>query len=149
MIQTNKIINEVSQIYDWLDKQLEAGPGNCKGCGDCCDFEKFGHRLFISSPEIFYFKNFKNKVEPKPMPTQVCPYRIDGKCSIYENRFAGCRIFQCNGDDDFQNSLSETVLQKFKDICLKYDLPYTYCDIATALNNLSGAINQYDTHTNT
>lgn len=136
MIPTNKIINEVSQIYDWLDSQLATEPEKCKSCGNCCDFERFGHRLFVSSPEIFYLKNFKNKVELKSMPTPVCPYRIDGKCSIYENRFAGCRIFQCKGDNDFQNSLSETSLQKFKEICLKYDLPYTYRDLATALNQI-------------
>ncbi|MDP2932796.1 MAG: hypothetical protein Q8N81_01555 [bacterium] len=29
---------------------------DCSACGKCCDFESFGHKLFITSPELLYFR---------------------------------------------------------------------------------------------
>jgi Fe-S-cluster containining protein len=68
-----------------------------------------------------------------------CPYNIDGKCSVYEHRFSGCRIFSCKGDTDFQSRLSESAVKKFKAICEQFQIPYRYTDLATALNGFSVA----------
>lgn len=75
----------------------------------------------------------------KPMTDSRCPYNIDGKCTIYEYRFAGCRIFCCNADADFQSRLSEEVLKKLKSTCAEFQIPYRYTDLAVGLNNLAGA----------
>ena len=66
-----------------------------------------------------------------------CPYNIDGKCIVYEYRFAGCRIFFCKADKDFQSELSESVLKKFKSLCRQFDIPYRYNDLAGALNGFA------------
>ena len=71
----------------------------------------------------------------KLMKTSLCPYNVDGRCTIYEYRFAGCRIFCCNGNADFQNGLSESALEKFKSLCNKYKIEYRYSELATALNS--------------
>jgi hypothetical protein len=49
-------------------------------------------------------------------------------------RFAGCRIFFCEGDADFQSELSESVISRFKSLCTEFDIPYIYSDLRTALN---------------
>ncbi len=67
-----------------------------------------------------------------------CPYNIGGKCTIYEYRFAGCRIFCCKADADFQSRLSESALEKFKSICTEFRIPYRYNDLPTALNRFVG-----------
>ena len=64
--------------------------------------------------------------------TTGCPYNIEGKCSVYEHRFSGCRIFSCKGDTDFQSRLSERALKKFKSLCTDLQIPYRYTDLATA-----------------
>jgi hypothetical protein len=74
----------------------------------------------------------------KSMPTGRCPYNIDDKCAVYEHRFAGCRIFCCKGDANFQSSLSEAALEKLRAICIKFDIPYRYADLACALNSPGG-----------
>jgi hypothetical protein len=51
---------------------------------------------------------------------------------VYEYRFAGCRIFCCKGDADFQNRLSESALRKFKSICTDFQISYRYADLAKA-----------------
>ena len=133
----NRLIEKVAEIYDWLDVQVRRCSelaGACKSCGNCCDFDGFDHRLFVTPPELMYLTANLGDENIKPMPTSRCPYNIGGKCTVYEYRFAGCRIFCCNGDADFQSRLSESALKKLKSVCTEFQIPYRYTDLATALN---------------
>jgi len=136
-----RLLERVVEIYKWLDLQVCSGgdmAGTCGSCGDCCDFEGFDHRLFITPPELIYLSANLGAENIKQMSSNRCPYNVDGKCTIYEYRFSGCRIFCCNADADFQNRLSEAVLQKLKSTCVEFQIPYRYTDLATGLNNLAG-----------
>lgn len=130
------ICEKVAEIYSWLDSQIQQNNlvVQCKACGRCCDFENFGHLLFITTPELIFLKENLNSQKIKTMPTAVCPYNEKGRCTIYPFRFASCRIFFCNGDKDFQNRLSESVISRFKSLCTEFDIPYIYSDLKTALN---------------
>ncbi len=137
---TGRLLERVAEVYKWLDLQVCSGgdiAGACKSCGDCCDFEGFDHRLFITPPELMYLAANLGDEKIKPMPSSRCPYNIDGKCTVYEYRFSGCRIFCCNGDADFQSRLSEEVLEKLKAICTEFQIPYRYADLAAALGSLT------------
>jgi hypothetical protein len=71
----------------------------------------------------------------------VCPYRLDGKCSVYPHRFSGCRIFTCGGEGTEQeNALCEQAVRKFKDLCEQYDLPYHYLYLKPALQMLRDGV---------
>ncbi len=130
--KTALLYDEVAQIYDWLDETSKSLNNQCSACGKCCNFESFGHKLFVTTPELLYFhKNVRNL---KPKPAQSCPYLENGKCTVRNFRFAGCRIFFCKSDKDMQNKLSEQALKKFKSLCDKFDFPYRYMDLTTALN---------------
>jgi hypothetical protein len=132
-----RLLREVAGIYSWIEQQLCINGelvGWCSACGKCCDFGTFEHRLFVTVPELMYLEANLGTENLKPMPASQCPYNIDGKCSIYEWRFAGCRIFCCRTDSDFQSSLSEAALKKLKAICLEFEIPYRYTDLASALN---------------
>ena len=137
----SRLLKRVAEIYDWLDLKIrDSGnlAGACDACGKCCDFKNFDHRLFVTTPELMYLAANPGAESIKPMTTSRCPYNIGGKCTVYEYRFAGCRIFCCNGDADFQSSLSESTLKKLKSICTKFQIPYRYSDLATALNGFVG-----------
>ena len=133
----NQLLSKVAEIYEWLDVQTHLSDdlgGRCDACGKCCDFASFDHRLFVTSPELIYLAAKLGAENVKPMPSSRCPYNVDGKCTIYIYRFAGCRIFCCKGDKDFQSGLSESALKKFKSICTEFKIPYRYADLASALN---------------
>jgi hypothetical protein len=126
----SQVVERVGRVYQWLDEQLRrAGDpaAACDGCGKCCDFDTFDHRLFVTPPELIY--------------------NIVVKCSVYDYRFAGCRIFCCKtvpseaeaDSKDFQSRLSESALKEFKSICAEFDIPYRYTDLAAALNSFSQA----------
>ncbi|MEN6383867.1 MAG: hypothetical protein ABFD79_01580 [Phycisphaerales bacterium] len=126
------ICAQVKQIYSWLDSQIKLLNCDCSACGKCCDFESFGHRLLVSSPELLYFsENLKPLLK---MQTSRCPYQQENKCTAREFRFAGCRIFFCKGDIEKQSDLYEEVLNKFKALCNKYNFPYSYVELSKALN---------------
>ncbi len=139
--QKNGLPKRVAEVYDWLDLQIRRNSdlsGKCETCGRCCDFAKFDHRLFVTTPELLYLAANLGDKNVKPMAGDRCPYNTDGKCTIYEYRFAGCRTFCCKGDADFQSDISESAVKKFKSICEDFQVPYRYSDLPSALNGFVG-----------
>jgi Fe-S-cluster containining protein len=137
--ETNlRVVEAVHEIYQNLNKQLELSGQSCKACGRCCDFDSFGHRLYITTPELLYFKLklTENKIPLLPMTDGVCPYRKDKKCFVYQWRFSGCRIFNCTGNADWQSQLSEETIALFKTLCILYRLEYRYMDLKSALESI-------------
>ncbi|MHC4483022.1 MAG: YkgJ family cysteine cluster protein [Planctomycetota bacterium] len=141
--KTNKqLLERVAEIYNWLDSQIHQDislAGACRACGKCCNFDNFDHRLFVTAPELMYLAANLGAKNIKPMTTSRCPYNVAGKCTIYEHRFAGCRIFSCRGSADFQSRLSESALKKIKSICTELQLPYCYSELASALNSFASS----------
>jgi len=154
---SSELLITVTEVYDWLDSQIRQAAdlaGRCDACGKCCNFggpavvsgqepapaseQAFKHLLFVTTPEVMYFAASLGAENMKPMLTNRCPYNISGKCTVYEHRFAGCRIFCCKGDTDFQSGLSESAIKKFKSICTEFHIPYRYTNLATALNGFAG-----------
>lgn len=132
-----RIIERVGALYRWIDSELARKAelvGACGACGKCCDFDTYDHRLFVTPPELIYFAAGLGGDELKTMRTGLCPYNVGFRCSVHEHRFAGCRIFCCTGDADFQSDLTEEVLKELKAISNELDIPYRYADLRTALN---------------
>jgi Fe-S-cluster containining protein len=137
----NQLLKRVAEIYKWLHEQVRNNDdvsGRCDVCGKCCDFESFDHRLFVTPPELMYLAASPGDEKLKAMPTSRCPYNVTGKCTVYEYRFAGCRIFSCKGNADFQSRLSESALKKLKSLCTEFQIPYNYTDLAAAINSFAG-----------
>jgi hypothetical protein len=133
MTKNPQLLNEVAVLYDWLDSQTSfyyKPKTLCSACGKCCNFKEFEHLLFVTPPELFYLSARLN-TKPKQMLGDTCPYNQEGKCTVYECRFSGCRIFYCKADKDFQATLSESAIKKLKSICEKFEIPYMYCDLKT------------------
>lgn len=133
-----QLLRRVAEIYGWLNSQIRrnsALAGRCNACGRCCNFSKFDHRLFVTTPEMMYLVANVGVENLKPMTGSGCPYQTNDKCTIYQFRFAGCRIFYCKGDAGFQSVLSESAVKKFKKLCTEFQIPYRYTDLPTALGD--------------
>jgi hypothetical protein len=133
-----QIASDVAEIYAWLDRRRAQGEPSapCRKCGRCCDFDAFGHRLFITTPEWVYFRTALGDQAPLPMAEGRCPYNEAGVCRVYATRFAGCRIFGCGLDAAAQSDLTESTMAKLKALCIRHALPYRYTDLREALNGL-------------
>ncbi len=133
-------LEEVAALYDWLDSQLQREParaGRCRACGACCNFQAYDHRLFVTPPELIYLAAKLDTEKLRSNSAGPCPYQQGTECAVHEHRFAGCRIFCCNGDADFQSDLSEAVLRRLKALCAQWDIPYRYQELAAALAGFS------------
>jgi Fe-S-cluster containining protein len=140
MTRHKEIVLRVGDIYKWLDEQCiahVAKAGGCKICGKCCDLEAYGHRLYVTTPEMLYFSDKVGSRNIKQIIAGRCCYQVEGKCTVYPYRFAGCRIFCCKGDAGFQSELTETTVKKFKLLCEEFRIPYRYVDLPTALSTFS------------
>lgn len=129
-----QVLTSVKKIYNWIDSENQKAANHCNICGRCCDFENYDHRLFVTTPELMYLAANLSRQNIKPMKYSVCPYNAAGKCTIYNYRFAGCRIFFCQGNSELQHQLSEAVLRKIKALCKQFNIPYRYTDLRAALN---------------
>lgn len=135
-----ELIREVEALYAWIDAQRGRDPmraGRCRGCGACCRFTSYDHLLFVTPPELIYLAERLGAENLASMAPGQCPYQKQTECAVYGYRFATCRIFCCGGDADFQSELSETTLKKLQRICERFEVPYRYADLATALARLS------------
>jgi Fe-S-cluster containining protein len=157
MRKNDQIIARVSEIYNWINEQQIANKeiaGCCAVCGKCCDFEQYDHRLYVTTPEIIYFAEKLGIANIKQMACHGagniranldinesgrrrtggrCCYQVEGKCSVHDYRFSGCRIFCCKGKATFQNELTEAVIKKFKTLCQELNIPYRYVELPAAL----------------
>ena len=133
-----RIVERVEALYHQLERELARScelAGSCSACGKCCDFETYDHRLFVTPPELVYLAVGLGSDGFPKMTTGRCPYNVTSKCTVHKHRFAGCRIFCCTGDADFQSDLTERILTEFKAICTEFEIPYRYMDLPTALNS--------------
>ncbi len=131
MSRRDEITIAVEGVYSWVDEHAAQMDAFCRACGRCCDFDLYGHRLFVTSVELIHFHSVV--AESRLMNEGACPYRVGNTCSVYEARFAGCRIFTCGGEAESQNRVSEEAVSRFKTICEQFEVPYTYVDLKTAL----------------
>lgn len=138
MTTKNEIAEQVRKVYRWIDSRIGLDGQNCVGCGDCCDFDAYDHRLYVTTPELICFEMSVPKENILPMQDGKCPYQKNSKCTVYPHRFAGCRIFCCKDDrqSDSRSNLSESAIQKFKNICDNFKLQYKYQQLPQALNQL-------------
>ncbi len=130
------LIDQVHQIYKEIESSLRTSPdlaGKCNCCGKCCDFKSFDHLLYVTPPEIEYLALHIGAENIKPMTEGICPYNEKGKCTVYDYRFSGCRIFCCQGDKEFQSQLTESTLTDLKQLCLKFEMPYSYRQLSEVL----------------
>jgi Fe-S-cluster containining protein len=142
MSPNEPIIIEMDRLYHWLDQILSSQTsivGPCTACGKCCDFDLYGHRLYVTHAEMLYFSAKVGPENMKSMHSGQCPYLEDHRCSVHEYRFSGCRIYGCQGDSDLQGQLTEQTLDRIKALGNQYDIPYKYMDLRQALNQSASA----------
>ena len=134
-MQTNpKVLTGLEKIYRWIDSQNQKAGATCGACGRCCNFETYGHQLFVTPPELMYLAANLRRQNLRAMTNSICPYNVAAKCTIHNYRFAACRIFFCKADRPLQNQLSESVLRKIKALCRQFNIPYRYTDLRAVLN---------------
>lgn len=118
----------------------------CVASGECCRFERFGHRLYVTGLEAAWtLREIGGAPAPHALREAVergdCPYLRGSACSIHAARPLGCRLYFCDlRATTWQQDLSERLLQRLKRLHEDVDVPYRYGDWRTMLAHFEDPI---------
>jgi uncharacterized protein len=112
---SNQIDEAVVRINAQVEPQID-----CTKCGNCCkslmvnvtakeseELATFLHLTLAETKEKYLEEGLQKTFIMKSFP---CPFLNVTKCSIYENRFEGCKEFPNLNKTDFTNRLFTTMM---------------------------------------
>lgn len=121
---------DLQRLYDELDRELPAWEFTCSASGNCCDFDAFGHRLYVTTLEYAWFHagTAGRRVNEDDA---MCPaWGSDRLCKAREVRMLGCRTYHCG---PYPKGGPETIHEKYmarmKRLHDRYGIPYEYKDV--------------------
>ena len=131
---TPPVSEAIGSLYAQLDEQVAQHGPTCWTSGRCCNFDAFGHRLYVTALEIAWVLSQANPLPPVD-PNGSCPFQTDQLCGVHTIRPMGCRVFFCQKTDDpWQGPLYECFILKLRLLHEQFDLPYLYLEWRTGLN---------------
>lgn len=133
-----EFVAAVESLYAELDARVAARRPLCINRGACCQFESFGHRLFVTPVELAYFVARSDGPIRGPETAAACPYQVGGMCTVRTARPTGCRIFFCDvAAQHWQPDETEHTLRQIRAVHERFELPYAYVDWIDALRQLA------------
>ena len=129
------IASELEAVYTLISDQIEARRPLCEVSGRCCNFEKHGHRLYVTGLEAAYTVAKRQELGQQHTRDDVaqarargdCPFLVDKMCSAHAIKPLGCRVYFCDPTaQDWQQELSERTLDMVRTIHDRHQIPYRY-----------------------
>lgn len=129
----------MAEFYRRVDEAVAAHQPVCLNRGACCRFDQFGHRLYVTTPELGYFLRGQQVAWRSTHAAEgACPWQAGGMCTAREHRPLGCRIYFCDaGAQAWQGPEYERFLGELKLIGRESGLPYAYREWLSALDELA------------
>jgi Fe-S-cluster containining protein len=154
------VAGELNAIYGRAAEAIARRGPACWASGRCCNFEKHGHRLYVTGLEAAATALF---AASRPVPalgagdgparvslTQLesarasggCPYQGGNLCGVHEGKPLGCRVYFCDRSSQvWQQELSEELLGAIRELHDHHGVAYRYGEwramLATVLFELS------------
>lgn len=157
-------LDALQHLYAQLDADIAARKPICNTSGRCCNFEVWGHRLYVSTLELAFFRHVitlrqtnalasRANVQYPPAKAAVtfplplhqengilspgCPWQIANLCTAREARPLGCRIYFCDSTaQSWQQERYEHYHQKIIALHGQFHLPYHYLEWRSALTHI-------------
>ena len=123
-----RIGRAVADVYERVDREVSSLGATCWNRGQCCNFGRAGHRLYVTTPELIYFGQ-THKSLPAAPDAQACPHQMDGACHAREARPLGCRVYFCQASARWwQPPMTEKHLAELRALGDRFDIPYAYTE---------------------
>lgn len=127
----------IDALYRDLDDAIAARSPACVNRGLCCNFDAYGHDLFVTTAELAYFIAGHAEAWRPPTADRRCPFQVDGKCTARDHRPMGCRVFFCDETTtDWQSAEYERRLAQLKQIGDETGIEYRYVEWLSALKSV-------------
>jgi len=129
--QVPELVERIAALYADVQAAIDARRPRCDVSGRCCQFEKFGHLLFVTTLELAAFAEGRSGLGATNDRDDGggCRYQIDGLCTAHAIRPFGCRIFFCDPTaDDWQQQQYEHFHTRLKRLHDELGIPYLYVE---------------------
>jgi len=147
------IAHELEAVYAQVSADIAARGPACWASGRCCNFEKTGHRLYVTGleaayalrngPQVIVADRVINTGLSLPQIADArasggCPFQVDNLCGIHSVKPLGCRVYFCDRSaTEWQADLTEKSLREIRAIHDRHHIPYRYGEWRTMLEHLS------------
>lgn len=130
---------ELRAVHAACASEVRAKRPLCIASGDCCRFEAYGHRLYVTGLETAWTLR---ELGATPSLQEVagaaargdCPFLAGSQCGAHAARPLGCRTYYCDPlAQVWQQDLSERLLARVRRLHDDCDIPYRYGDWRTML----------------
>jgi Fe-S-cluster containining protein len=131
------IVAALEQTRSELAGRIHTRGPVCEMSGRCCNFDAYGHRLYVTGLEIAWLLSTAaapSLWQSRLTPTAACPFQVERRCSIHTIRPLACRSFFCQlGTEDWQQQLHEEFLGSLRRLHDRFALPYRYMEWRSGL----------------
>lgn len=121
-------------IYDALGQEIDRRSPTCWLSGNCCKFDSYGHRLYVTGLEIAWMLQRldtpgRARLADAVIPGDGCPFQAEKLCTIRDLRPLGCRLFYCDPTaEPWMNEVYEQFLSQLRALHERHHLPYGYME---------------------
>jgi Fe-S-cluster containining protein len=131
-----QIAHRLMSIIHRVDEAVAQRGPTCWASGKCCNFDAYGHRMYVTCLEIAWFlRQVAGRSDGhSPLRGEIdvsgpCPLQRDGLCGVHDVRPLGCRVFFCErGTQQWQHALYERSLSEIRRLHDEHHLPYAYVE---------------------
>lgn len=136
--ENDTLAREMARFYNDVDQVITDHAPICRNRGFCCHFDRFGHRLFVTTVEMACFvRGNRNHWRP-PTDRDACPFQVGDRCEARAHRPLGCRIFHCDpAAQHWQNTEYERQQSRLKALSEELGVPYSYREWLSALGEIA------------
>ena len=133
-------------IYAMIADQVAARTPACVASGRCCNFESYGHRLYVTGLEAAWCVHRLGDGSPPLTPGSVedavarggCPFQVGGLCGVHEIKPVGCRTFFCDPTAQaWQEDLTERAHGMVREAHQRAGVAYRYMEWRALLERFS------------
>ncbi|MDQ7013149.1 MAG: hypothetical protein Q9O74_04550 [Planctomycetota bacterium] len=143
-----QISGELELVYEHIARAVDTRKPVCNSSGRCCNFDAWGHRLYVTGLEAAYLFTRLPQLRDKPLTTADittartaggCPFQLALLCTVHPIRPLGCRTYYCDeSSQQWQHDLTEEQLREVRAIHNRHDLDYQYGEWRDMLEQLLG-----------
>jgi len=131
-IARDEVAHALEAIYARAASEIEARGPACWASGRCCNFERTGHRLYVTGLEAAYaiVRSARSLTHGEIDGARArggCPFQEQNLCGIHTIKPLGCRVFFCDRSaHEWQQDLSERLLGDIRALHEVHQIEYRY-----------------------
>lgn len=131
-IARDEIARALEAIYARAAREIETRGPACWASGRCCNFERTGHRLYVTGLEAAYaiVRSARPVTRGEIEAARArggCPFQDRHLCGIHTIKPLGCRVYFCDRTAQaWQQDLSERLLADIRALHESHQIEYRY-----------------------